>query len=460
MAKTLSFQRLIGQFIGCILLITIHLTVSAQVNLVGEYKGSVAGINQSNGNAVNQSIILRITNQNGSSFDGKFILLPSEFSTNFTGSFSTNTKIDITCGPSPCISAFTDGARINIPNGDMMLSTPAGNFLLGGLLKRNKIVKPSKAPGTSLKDATTVRSEILGVVTPIQQHLVKTLRADVKTFNFNPQGFLLEGESGLNSGDLQLGNLGVWLSYNYRDIENDFSGTAFESTSHTAIGGVDYSPNDYIVLGVAIAYEYSDTDTLFNQGNLQTDGITIAPYFGFLLNETWSLDASFGISLIENDQFRTDPTTALRVTSNPDTDRFFMAMNFNGTSYINNWIIGGRIGYLFAKSVTDEFVESDTSTVGKTKTKLGQIRLGADVAYNFGNWEPFLSTTYQYDYEFDKVILLDDLQPANDRDDILLATGFRYYNDNGFTSNFEYSKRLLREEYNEDSLSFTLRYDF
>ena len=454
------------------LLIFISSPVYSAINITGQYSGQINGfVLGSPPQPQTQNLIINITNQVGNNFIGSFILLPSKRSTSFTGTFVAPDRINVICNGSstivagPCFAAQTDGARIRIPDfgqpGSMVISSPGGSTAeFGGLLNKGQIVKPSKAPSTSIKDAGTIKSEVLGVVTPIQQHLIKSLKTDAKGFNLNPQGFLLEGESGLNSGDIDLGNIGVWLSYNYRDVENDFAATAFESTSHTAIGGIDYSPREFWILGVAFAYEYSDTDTIFNAGNLKSDGYTVAPYLGVLLDDTWSIDASIGISSIKNDQFRTDPDTAARISSDPETDRFFAAVNINGITYYDNWILGGRIGYVFAKSVTEEFTESDTTVVGRTKTRLGQLRIGGDVAYSFGNWEPFISATYEFDQQFEKTILLSDTQPANDRDDIFMSTGFRYFNKYGVSGSFEYSKRFLREDFDEDSITVTFRYDF
>ncbi|MCG8324996.1 MAG: autotransporter outer membrane beta-barrel domain-containing protein, partial [Thiotrichales bacterium] len=204
----------------------------------------------------------------------------------------------------------------------------------------------------------------------------------------------------------------------------------------------------------------SETDTSFNNGNLESDGYTVSPYFGVLLSDSWSLDASFGFSSIDNDQFRTDPVTGARITSDPDTDRFYFAGNLNGITYIDNWIIGGRIGALFARSKTEDFIESDNTQVGERVTKLGQLRIGGDVAYSYNNWEPYVSALYEYDFQLDEIQLTDGLQPANDSDDVFFSAGLRFYGNTGLTANLEYSKRFLREDFDEDSFTLTIRYDY
>jgi len=163
---------------------------------------------------------------------------------------------------------------------------------------------------------------------------------------------------------------------------------------------------------------------------------------------------------VPNDQFRIAPGTTTRITSAPDSGRWFYTANINGVTFFDNWVIGGRMGVLFAESETDDFTESDGTTVAERETTLGQLRIGGDVAYSFGVFEPFISLLYERDYIFDEIVLTTGLQPANDRDDVLFSGGFRYFGDQGLTGNFEYSKRLLRDDFEDNSFNLTLRYDW
>jgi len=51
-------------------------------------------------------------------------------------------------------------------------------------------------------------------------------------------------------------------------------------------------------------------------------------------------------------------------------------------------------------------------------------------------------------------------QPSNDRDDVLLTAGMRYFGKNGISGNLEYSKRFDRDDFDEDRISVTVRVDF
>lgn len=443
-------------------------------DIVGSFSGTLQGKFLSPVTPTSQSVTVIIDQQSNGSFSGSISVSPLNASTTFNGTFLSQTQLDFVCVGSPtiaagpCFTATFDGSSLVIPAagqaGSMVLDlvgTP-NDIELGGRLAFSgaQTIDPVFAPGTAIKDAGTIQSEVISVSDPVHNHLRKTLHGDARGKSLNKNGFLYEEERGLNAGDWQMENLGVWLGYNYTQSENDFFRTAFESDRHTVVGGVDLTPNDWLVAGLALAYENSDTDTVFNSGNLESDGFTVAPYAGILLSDTWSLDASAGFSFIENDQFRTDPVTGARISSAPDTDRFYFSANLSGISYLDNWIIGGRIGTLFARSKTGDFIESDGTPVGERVTKLGQLRIGGDAAYSYGRWEPFVSALYEYDFQLDKIVLTTGAQPENDDDDVLFAAGIRYFNNAGLSGNFEYSKRLLREDFDEDSLTLTVRYDY
>lgn len=477
-------------YVNWIILIILSLisfrVLATPPDVIGTFSGSLFGDDDdcftTTTNNVNVNII--ITSQNGNSISGTTTDLDDPTTAQVSGTIDNLGNMSLTLTPGGNVAGGTitatfsgntltfgiNGYVFTKVDNDKCRSLDSGSltFTPGG----NELINPETAAPTVIEDASNLQSKTNTIENPV--HLrVKNRQNENRAGNqptpdaggpkvsrIDENGFTMEALGGLNAGDFQFGNLGVWLSYNYTETENDFFRTAFESDRHTIVGGIDITPNDYLIAGLAISFESSDTETAFNGGNLESDGFTIAPYFGILLSDTWSLDASMGFSFIENDQFRTDPTTSARVSSDPDTDRLYFSFNLNGISYIDNWILGGRAGVLIAHSRTDDFIESDGTAIGERDTKLGQFRVGGDAGYSYGNWEPFVSAMYEYDFKMDEIELTTGPQPENDRDDILFAAGLRYFGNNGLSSNFEYSKRLLREDFDEDSWTFTVRYDF
>jgi hypothetical protein len=319
-----------------------------------------------------------------------------------------------------------------------------------------------ETPSTTLT-STNLNIWILPLFTTLNTRMQGVTGGNVSRAQIIPtaNGLAFEGGiSGLNAGDGVI-SYGAWLSYSYSDFDNDLSSTAYDGDRHTVLGGVDFAPWENTVIGVAVGYEDSDIDTAFNLGNQETDGYTIAPYFGALLTDTWSVNFSFGYSSIDYDQFRTDPTTGTRITSSPDGDRWFGMFNLNGMTTYGNWLLGGRVGRLWAKNEIDAFTESNTTAVADFRSKLGTWNIGGDAAYSFGAFEPFVSATYEYDYSMTEIAVATGPQPDNDRDDVLFAAGVRYFGgNNGISGNLDWTRRLGRSNYDEDMFTLSIRVDF
>ena len=326
-------------------------------------------------------------------------------------------------------------------------------------------INPEITPSSTVTEAILFNFLIQSQVTDISRHITGVING--ASYFWRPRirdnEFTMEGATGLNAGDGSTVPYGVWGNYTYSDFDNDLSSTAFDGNSHSFLGGLDFAFWENTVLGVAFGYDNGDIDTTFNLGNQDTDSFTIAPYFGALLTDTLSIDFNVGYSRVEYDQFRTNPTTGGRVTSSPDADRWFGALNLNGVAYYDNWILGARVGALYAKSVIDSYTETE-GTVGtvvpQTRNKVGEGSIAGDVAYSYQNFEPFLNLSYQYDFELTKLSVTTGPQPSHDRDDVLLRVGVRYFDNNNISGNLEYSKRFGRDDFDEDTISFTVRADF
>ena len=330
------------------------------------------------------------------------------------------------------------------------------------LISGGNVITPAITPSSTVTEAILFNTQIQSQVSDISKHITGALGG--RRFFGGPRvsdnQFKIEGATGLSAGDGSTIPYGIWGSYSYSDYDNDLSSTAFDGNSHSFLGGLDFAFWENTVLGVAFGYDNGDIDTTFNLGHQDTDSYTIAPYFGALLTDTLSLDFNVGYSRVDYDQFRTLPGTTTRVSSSPDADRWFGALNLNGVAYYDNWILGARVGALWAKSVIDSYTESNGTVVAKSRNKVGEGSIAGDVAYSYKNFEPFLNVSYQYDFELTKISVTTGPQPSNDRDDILMTAGVRYYDNNGISGNLEYTKRFDRDDFDEDRISITVRVDF
>jgi len=424
------------------------------------------------------TFIITISSQSGSSWSGSGTQAEPDGSeaTNFafsgtvdtsgnvSGSFSTTSANDTSSGT---FSGTISGGTFNFSASGQTDSALDNQFCLFTLtstltLTSGNIITPSVTPGSTVTEAILFNTQIQTQVTDISRHITGAVGGGRYFWrpSVRDNQFTLEGATGLNAGDGSDIPYGFWGNYTYSDYDNDLSSTAFDGNSHSFLGGVDFAFWENTVLGVAFGYDNGDIDTSFNLGHQDTDTYTIAPYFGALLTDTLSLDFNVGYSRVEYDQFRTLPGTTTRVTSSPDADRWFGALNLNGVTYYDNWILGARVGALWAKSVLDSYTESNGAPVAKTRNKLSEGSVAGDVAYSYQNYEPFLNVSYQYDFQLTEITVTTGPQPSNDRDDVLMRVGVRYFGDNGITGNLEYSKRFDRDDFDEDRISLTIRADF
>jgi autotransporter-like protein len=352
-------------------------------------------------------------------------------------------------------------------NVELFVPTPSTNCAniqivtaISNLSQSNVTTVTANSPSSAVTESVLFNTQIQSTVNDISSRVagaVGAMRTSLRP-RFTDNQFKLEGMTGLNAGDGVAVPYGIWGNYSYTDYENDLSSTAFDGSSHGFLGGIDFGVREGAVLGVAFGYESSDIDTGFNGGNQDTDSFTIAPYFGAILDDTLSVDFNIGYSRVEYDQFRT--FGAARVTSSPEADRWFGAFNLNAITFIDNWILGGRVGFLYASSTIDRYTESNGTVVADSRTKVSTANIAGDVSYIVGNFEPFLNLAYQYDFKQKKISVATGPQPSNDRDDILLAAGVRYFEKSGISGNLEYSKRLLRDDFDENRISLTVRVDY
>ncbi len=342
------------------------------------------------------------------------------------------------------------------------VSQASGTFSKGS--SDPTVINPEDTAGSVVTAPVILKSQVQAISSGLNARISDIVRG----IGGGPRGGqrvtengVYEGISGMSAGEGGPA-YGVWASYSYSDFDNDFVATLLDGYRHNVLFGADMTPRDNMVLGVAVGYESASIDTDFNGGDLDTDGFTVAPYFGLVLSDNWNVSASVGYSSLNTDQFRTDPLLGTRITSSPDSDRWFGTLNVNGYTTWNDWLFSGRIGMLQARNIQESFDESDGTAVGKLTTELGQWNVGGEAAYGWGDFEPFARVSYERDYSLSRLSLIGTgPQPSNDNDNFLFGLGLRYFSsDNGLSGNIEWYKRLGREDYDEDTFSATVRWEF
>ena len=235
--------------------------------------------------------------------------------------------------------------------------------------------------------------------------------------------------SGLSGGEHDdVRRISIWANGTYSNYEDTLSSTSLDGETWNATAGVDYLFLDWLIVGLSLGYEDSDSDTNYNRGHVDTDGVTVSPYVLFLLNQYISVDGAVGYSDLDIDQDRTLPGTATVVTSSLDAERIFGSAGINASFWRGNWNFSGRLGYFYTAQDNDAFVESDGTVNAELDTPLGQGQLSGRVAYYAGIAMPFVSVDFNYDTTHDiTAVGAGQAAPSGDRSEFVLATGVDFF---------------------------------
>lgn len=275
------------------------------------------------------------------------------------------------------------------------------------------------------------------------------------------------GTTGLAAGD-GWGGWGFWASYNYSDFESEFRIAPYDANLDSYTLGVDRLLGERFVLGVSLGYEETDSRTFFNGGGQETDGVLVAPYAAWLINDVFSLDVSGGYTSLDTDQNRIDPTSGGTLFANFDADRYFVAGNLNALRSFGNLVVGIRGGVLYTEEDQDGYKErgGPRARIVRGRTlDLTQASIGGDLAYAFGAIEPYVLLNYRNDLSRDDgsnaggLPVTTGATHPDDDDEVEFALGLRYFGDTGVSAGVEWLQTLGRQDFDNHSLMLTLRLD-
>lgn len=329
-----------------------------------------------------------------------------------------------------------------------------------GTASKNGSVVTEATPSTNVTQTTsTLVSTVTTMINSMTTRINNVLKGSLGGFRLlGNKSVMFDNNMGRAAGD-SLEGVGAWGSYSYMDFENDSVGAAYDGDRQGIMAGMDFKPADNMVVGVSLGFETTDIDTAFNSGGVDSDGYTIAPYFGMLIDDHWSFDSLAGYTAVDTDQSRT--TAGSRVTSGTDSDRWFASANLTyAVPFSDTFYIEGRGGIMSANEEQDGYIESDGTVRASTRVAVTQLSLGGSVSYlGYENMFPYVGLTYNYDASRNDAALVGaGGSVINDDDDDLLGNlGFRYENDNNVSAGLEWSHRFDRANFEEDTLNVDVR---
>lgn len=265
--------------------------------------------------------------------------------------------------------------------------------------------------------------------------------------------------NGMAAGDGERKPIGAWAGYSFTDSSNNFSSTAFSSDRHTILFGLDTMPSDSILLGVSVSLERAETKTQFNGGEQNVTAISLTPYAGFLLTDWLTVDMAIGVGSVSAKQFRTSGTS--RITSDVKSTRIYGSVNATATWAFDRILATGHTGLMYATQDDEDFRESNGTSIGDARSKLGRFLFGGELAYSAGAWEPYVGGTFEYDFaRTTQRFAAGVAAPRRDDSDLLFAVGLRYFGNNNISASAEYNTVIGRRNLDEDSFNLNARWQF
>ena len=316
-----------------------------------------------------------------------------------------------------------------------------------------------------------------GGVTSLDQ-----LRNLAKNYQRKPEESLREDDQSVSmrhtgaggaAGEATLGNIGLFLSYDYTDFASDVRIGSYDGQTHNVMFGIDYTFDNRLTVGVFGGREKTSTDTQYNGGGQNRDGFLAGIYAAYLINDYLSANVGAGRSWLDTDEDRIDPAAgAETLFGKYDADRYFVTANLNYTRPWNDWLFNMRVGLLHATETQDAYTETRSAnavtrarSVRERDLSLTQLNIGIEASHSVGDFEPYALGGYRRDLDRDDGNDAGGLpagirtQP-DDRDEFEVGFGLRYFGPHGISASAEYLSTIGREDYDQDVFSALLRMQF
>jgi len=281
-----------------------------------------------------------------------------------------------------------------------------------------------------------------------------------------------KGAIGIASGE-EIFGVGVWAQGAYTWLDDDSVATKWDGNIFSVLVGADYRIDPSLIVGLSGGYEKTSLDTEFNSGDLEADGILVAPYATLILDKNFSIDATGGHQWLNYDVTRKD-ISAQKITGSFNSQRWFAAVTANADYTLDKSITGssaimlhGNAGFSYTNESQDAYTESGdvlgvNKTIAKNDLNLGQALVGARVAYDLDVVIPFISVLGEFDLSKDDAVKVAASQTKVNEDDfgLRVGAGATLNIGPGFSGRVEGQSVLFREDFTEHKALLKFRGEF
>jgi len=208
-------------------------------------------------------------------------------------------------------------------------------------------------------------------------------------------------------------------------------------------------------MGVALGYERNYLNTQFNDGWIQSTGLTVSPYIGYAILKNLTIDVMGGATLTANDSTRANNSIEFR--SDYQSVRTMLSTNLNYYYQLDNWLFGVKTGFMYTNDYAESFVERGLlgfrNSVSEKNAYFGEFVAGGRVSYLFEKAEPYVALNYLYDPWMTRGAQLD-------RDEVEGVLGVNLVPLPSLLVGIELARGFTRENIDSMRCAINLRYEF
>lgn len=328
--------------------------------------------------------------------------------------------------------------------------TRLGTGLLGLVLCSGVSAQQGATTTITQRDATG-QPVIVNVIRSLSAAAVSNIANDLSARGLTGIAAISARELGTGTAAAGGGNRwNVWAAAAENRTASSFQPLRSSSDIGSLSAGVDYRISDGLLVGFALAGDRSRSNLNYvtGGGNLSGDGYTLAPYFAYVLNRSWTLDGSVGYGRSNYDVSGGGVSGSFRGT------RTFGSIGLNYRQQIagSRWGVIGRGALTSLSSRTSSFTATNNVFTDGTVSDLTQLRLGGQLAYAAGQVSPYFALTYVYDTRRPESLIVGGQTSSGDRDSWVPAIGLRFSGSGSVYGGLQLSSERGRSEVKNDQL--------
>ena len=197
---------------------------------------------------------------------------------------------------------------------------------------------------------------------------------------------------GTSSGNGPAGT-GVWALGGAFYLNGDKPGAKYDGSLSTAMLGIDKKFGD-LLAGVAVGYERLGLDTKYNDGKIEYDGVSVAPYLSYAFTKNLIADAMFSYTWLNYTM--KDKQLGVGYHDTVDANRMVTSAGITQYYPLEKWLFSGRLGTMYINEHQGSYTLK-TTDYGKSGVYTWQGQVGGRASYDLGQLKPFFGATYMYD---------------------------------------------------------------